>query len=830
MKANCSEISWDNNINHAEACDILTEAGEEYLCTSPKSTISLNDSEADTLIAAEVEKIFLDLFQSDLSLFTDNNELKFGHLVTEPTGRSDYFDTDFLTRNHETQETVDEKSEEQKSNSRYSLRGFQLFKTIKNATPSLSRSDSTNSKAVEDTLSNQVQEEPEQLVQDHLDDDTSSRQNSVCKGKGEKQDEIPDDSKEEGITIFKSFRKRSNTLNSNFKSANSNRVEKTSSSPGRNLNRFNSLTSMSTKTSLSGTLQPEATSVSFSSPQKAAEPSRSLSTKSRKSFASFRSFTTFTSDEKLSRSSTQKSQFSTNSMSSWSSVSTKQDKSKSMEMIRSSVFVPLDIPKNLGDFSASSILNELGIDDKEVKRSQSLNSPLKTAETRFLRKNSSSIDLPLVSDWDKKGGFKVPLPTTRREFVSSRQLSQSLRPSCNEARYFVAEEIFNTEISYLENLEIILNTFMIPIQDMARTSDPIVRPHDTKIIFQGIEPLYKLSQELCYELKHKIENWSQDSRIGCLFLKHKKSWDIYPRFVDNYSFAREAIQRAEGTTSFGEFIKNVAKNDTKRQTLKEFLIIPIQRVTRYTLLLKDLQKQTREDHPDYPEVTQALKFMKDLAVQVNEVKQKEEERTQLFAIFNSIRNCPPTMINSKRRFMLETDLTETRTNRKLHLVLYSDYLMLATPGKGRQTKAGEKWAFLRLIDLRHIILFNVPDTKDANNLTVIFVSNPIPTAEPDCVEPIGSQSCLPPNPTYVSQSSPPPSPRSSSRTSFVESRKRSFSKKQIPNQYVFQHPDRKSKVEFLIALENELSNIRKRLGGQPRNFIQTFNHLPLDTF
>ncbi|ORX83399.1 Dbl homology domain-containing protein, partial [Basidiobolus meristosporus CBS 931.73] len=363
---------------------------------------------------------------------------------------------------------------------------------------------------------------------------------------------------------------------------------------------------------------------------------------------------------------------------------------------------------------------------------------------------------------------------------------------------------------------------------MAKTSDPIVRPHDTKIIFQGIEPLYKLSQQLCFELKHEIENWNPSSRIGRLFLKRQRSWDIYPRFVDNYSFAREAIQRAEGTTSFNEFIKSVAKNDTKRQTLKEFLIIPIQRVTRYTLLLKDLLKQTREDHPDYADVSQALKFMKNLAFKVNEVKQREEERTRLFTIFNSIENCPPTMINSKRRFMLETDVLETRSNRRLHVVLYSDYLMLATSGKYRPSRAGEKWVFWRLIDLRHIILFNVPDTKDATDLTVIFVSNPFPTTGTDSIEPLVRS---PTSATDSSSSSPPSSPRGTPRTSFVESKKRPTSKKQLPtNQYNFQHADQKSKVEFLIALESELSKINKRLGGQPRNFIQTLGQPHADLF
>ncbi|ORX82856.1 Dbl homology domain-containing protein [Basidiobolus meristosporus CBS 931.73] len=306
---------------------------------------------------------------------------------------------------------------------------------------------------------------------------------------------------------------------------------------------------------------------------------------------------------------------------------------KSAELTRNDSSVSLDTLSIYSDYSTrSDPAAPVSIGEKEPKRSQSLNAKYE----KHVDKSPSQVTSPRL-DLATESKKKI---FTSKVFAASKHLRQGVRPVFNEGRFYVVDEILTTELNYLENLEIILNTFMIPIQKSAKSSHPIIPPRDTKIIFEGIESLYDLSQEICQELKDMVEHWDKETRVGVLFLRRQKAWEIYPRFVDNYSFAREAIRRAEATHSFYSFTKHVARKTTKRQTLKELLIIPIQRVTRYTLLLKDLRKQTKPDHPDFRNVEKALEFMTSLAVRVNEVKQREEERTQLFTMYNAVRNCP----------------------------------------------------------------------------------------------------------------------------------------------------------------------------------------------
>lgn len=65
---------------------------------------------------------------------------------------------------------------------------------------------------------------------------------------------------------------------------------------------------------------------------------------------------------------------------------------------------------------------------------------------------------------------------------------------------------------------------------------------------------------------------------------------MYLKFVDNYSAAKEAIRRSEETSpAFRQFLADCLKNkECQRQGIADFLILPIQRVTRYVLLLQGL--------------------------------------------------------------------------------------------------------------------------------------------------------------------------------------------------------------------------------------------------
>ncbi|KAF8943644.1 hypothetical protein BGZ47_005217 [Haplosporangium gracile] len=75
-------------------------------------------------------------------------------------------------------------------------------------------------------------------------------------------------------------------------------------------------------------------------------------------------------------------------------------------------------------------------------------------------------------------------------------------------------------------------------------------------------------------------------------------------------------------TEYDAFIRNCVggKETTSRFSLADLLILPIQRVTRYCLLLKDLKRHTAVEHPDYVCLVHALEQLHTLALATNNVQ------------------------------------------------------------------------------------------------------------------------------------------------------------------------------------------------------------------
>lgn len=218
------------------------------------------------------------------------------------------------------------------------------------------------------------------------------------------------------------------------------------------------------------------------------------------------------------------------------------------------------------------------------------------------------------------------------------------------------------------------------------TQHSIIPMVDIKMIFGYIDELWDLSKVIYDDLAEVVNRWPQSEEtwtrikngeptldeertairsFGALFTSHADDLKLYLKFVDNYSAAKEAMRRSnDNSAAYRNFIADSLKNkDFQRQGIADFLILPIQRVTRYVLLLQDFKKHTPTDHADYPKIVEALVIMKQLANTVNEVKRNEEEMTRMFHIVRTVQDIPPTIISAQRRLVMECEgMDVTRDN------------------------------------------------------------------------------------------------------------------------------------------------------------------------
>ncbi|XP_077504211.1 proto-oncogene vav-like isoform X2 [Amblyomma americanum] len=193
-----------------------------------------------------------------------------------------------------------------------------------------------------------------------------------------------------------------------------------------------------------------------------------------------------------------------------------------------------------------------------------------------------------------------------------------------EKRDYCIKELIETEKNYIEALNMITRDFMRPLKD-------VLTPEENEIIFKHIKELADTHTGFHADL-HKACISSQHLKISDCFLRWKDKFIVYGDYCSNLPKAQEQIDELCSKKQLvNQSVLNCQQkaNDGKFK-LRDLLSVPMQRVLKYHLLLKELMKNTAETHEDYHGLEKALQAMLDLAHYINEVK-RDNETLQIIA-------------------------------------------------------------------------------------------------------------------------------------------------------------------------------------------------------
>uniref|UniRef100_A0A7S2TI50 DH domain-containing protein n=1 Tax=Lotharella oceanica TaxID=641309 RepID=A0A7S2TI50_9EUKA len=87
---------------------------------------------------------------------------------------------------------------------------------------------------------------------------------------------------------------------------------------------------------------------------------------------------------------------------------------------------------------------------------------------------------------------------------------------------------------------------------------------------------------------------------------------VYEPYLANWTHLQEAVKRLKEKSKYAKFFKKV-QDANGGMGISSYLIMPIQRVPRYVLLIKELVKHTDKEHPEYTSLQRALKSIQKIA-------------------------------------------------------------------------------------------------------------------------------------------------------------------------------------------------------------------------
>lgn len=284
-------------------------------------------------------------------------------------------------------------------------------------------------------------------------------------------------------------------------------------------------------------------------------------------------------------------------------------------------------------------------------------------------------------------------------------------------RKHVVEEIIQSEITYVKNIETLESYFYTAFQN-----SEIFDRFQLKVIFREIKPIIKTHLELIRE-EAKIKA-GYNSVIGPIFLNFIDRFKVAIPFVINFKHVDEMIQKKRFLNKHNEkkYQEISSKNPNQEGgDFNSYYIMPVQRYPRYTLLIRDLDKCTPSFHPDKQYLTLAKESLIIFNREIDETTQKVK---QLLILGEIQKNLPNTftIVSSERQLIMKkkVSLHQKLSIKKGIIYLFSDMILIVKKGNKKLNPIVfteiEKFRFYNGFPQNDSILINNKDTE----ITITF--------------------------------------------------------------------------------------------------------------
>ena len=165
---------------------------------------------------------------------------------------------------------------------------------------------------------------------------------------------------------------------------------------------------------------------------------------------------------------------------------------------------------------------------------------------------------------------------------------------------------------------------------------------------------------------------------------------MYSQYVQSYDEASKILATYRDHTKYIDFESQQCLQ-YKVQLLSSLLIMPVQRVPRYRLLIKELLKNTVKEHVDYNSLQAALKSVKKVASHINEMIRAQENRNKILSLQEEFGG---EQFTGHLRTFIKYDMLTKRSRKdeseRYHFFLFSDLLVYAKDGTVSRYKLQRK--------------------------------------------------------------------------------------------------------------------------------------------
>uniref|UniRef100_A0A7M4EII7 Rho guanine nucleotide exchange factor 37 n=1 Tax=Crocodylus porosus TaxID=8502 RepID=A0A7M4EII7_CROPO len=184
------------------------------------------------------------------------------------------------------------------------------------------------------------------------------------------------------------------------------------------------------------------------------------------------------------------------------------------------------------------------------------------------------------------------------------------------------EELIKTEASYVHNIQLCVSDIRAHLQQKQ------LPDLDLEGLFSNIDDILHVSRCFLKRLEAAVSHTEQLNQISAVFQEFKEKLEsVYKVYCASYEQALLLVESYRKDPRLQQEILdtlNTMVPYTGASDLSFFLVMPVQRVTKYALLLQKILENTSPSDGAYPALQSATNAMLEVSANINEYKRRKE--------------------------------------------------------------------------------------------------------------------------------------------------------------------------------------------------------------
>jgi FYVE, RhoGEF and PH domain containing 5/6 len=203
---------------------------------------------------------------------------------------------------------------------------------------------------------------------------------------------------------------------------------------------------------------------------------------------------------------------------------------------------------------------------------------------------------------------------------------------------------------------------MKPLYDYSTQSRSGMTTKDCDNLFGNWNEILTIGTSLQSNLRSAISKSAADALIGEIMHSKAPNFICYAKYLANFDSALEILGKVQKKEKIGSLLREGIQKSGQRLDLSAYLIMPVQRLPRYELLLKEIIRLTPTTHPDAQPLVTALSAIQSVNREINNLQREEENKLKVSRVVSKLIDVPLSFDKNKERIYVRQGVLQVRKN------------------------------------------------------------------------------------------------------------------------------------------------------------------------